>query len=117
MEAQKPKDPKNLSELEAKHWPQIEPYKARVGIKFSVKVKVGKTQHPMTPEHQIVFIEVYYGNKPIGKKFLKPAPKGVPSGGDKPEAEFEIMAEKPAKIIAFEFCNLHGLWQNDEKVG
>lgn len=108
MEAQIPKDPKNLNELEAKHWPQIEPYKPKVGIKFSVKVRVGKVEHPMTAEHQIVFIEVYYGNKPIGKKFLKP--------GDKPETEFEIMAEKPDKIIAYEFCNLHGLWGNEKQI-
>ncbi len=108
MEAQKPKDPKNLSELEQKHWPQIEPYKPRVGIKFSVKVKVGKVEHPMTSEHQIVYIELFYGSRPIGKKFLKP--------GDKPEAEFEIFAQKPDKIIAYEFCNLHGLWQNEIEI-
>lgn len=105
MDAQKPRDPKNLSELEAKHWPQIEAYKPRVGTKFSVKVKVGKVEHPMTVEHQIVYIELRYGNRPIGKKFLKP--------GDKPEAEFEVMAEKADKIVAFEFCNLHGLWVNE----
>lgn len=108
MEAQKPKDPNNLSELEEKHWPLIEPYKPRVGIKFSVKVKVGKVPHVMTPEHQIVFIELFYGNKPIGKKFLKP--------GDKPEAEFEVFAAKPDKLIAYEFCNLHGLWTNELEI-
>lgn len=108
MDVQTPKDPNNLSELEAKHWPQIEPYKAKVGLKFSVKVKVGKVEHVMTPEHQIVFIELRYGNKPIGKKFLKP--------GDKPEAEFEVLAEKPDKLVAFEFCNLHGLWMNEVEI-
>lgn len=108
MEAQKPKDPNNLSELEEKHWPQIEPYRPRVGVKFSVKVKVGKVPHIMTTEHQIIFIELYYGNKPIGKKFLKPE--------DKPEAEFEVMAEKSDKIIAYEFCNLHGLWANELEI-
>ncbi len=108
MEAQTPKDPDNLSELEQKHWPQIEPYRPRVGTKFSVKVRVGKVPHPMTPEHQIVYIELRFGNRPIGKKFLKP--------GDKPEAEFEVMAESPGKIVAFEFCNLHGLWTNELNV-
>jgi len=108
MESQIPKDPKNLTELESKHWPQIQAYKPRVGIKFSVKVNVGKVPHVMTAEHQIIFIELYYGNKPIGKKFLKP--------GDLPEAEFEIMAKKPAKIITYEFCNLHGLWKNELKI-
>jgi superoxide reductase len=108
METLRPKDSDNLTDLEAKHWPQIEPHKPRVGAKFSVKIKVGKVEHVMTPEHQIVYIELFYGNKPIGKKFLKP--------GDKPEAEFEIMAEKPDKIIAYEFCNLHGLWVNEFEI-
>lgn len=105
MEAQEPKDPNNLSELEVKHWPQIETFRPAVGKKFAVKVKVGKVPHPMTSEHQIVYIEVFYGNRPIGKKFLKP--------GDKPEAEFTILARKADKIIAYEFCNLHGLWKNE----
>ena len=105
QKAQTPLDPNNLSELEQKHWPQIEPYKAKVGIKFSVKIKVVKVPHVMTEEHQIVFIELYYGNKPIGKKFLKP--------GDAPEATFEVMAAKPDKFVANEFCNLHGLWTNE----
>src|SRR3990172_10544097 len=105
MEIQKPQDLKNLTPLEQTHWPEIEPYKPKVGTKFSVKVKVGKVPHVMTPEHQVVFIELYYGNKPIGKKFLKP--------GDAPEATFEVMAAKPDKLVANEFCNLHGLWTNE----
>ena len=105
MNIQKPADSNNLTPLEQTHWPQIEPYKPKVGIKFSVKVKVGKVPHVMTSEHQIVYIELFYGNKPIGKKFLKP--------GDKPEIEFEVMAKKPDKLIAYEFCNLHGLWGNE----
>lgn len=108
MDIQKPQDSKNLTHFEQTHWPEIEPYKPRVGTKFSVKVKVGKVPHVMTPEHQIVFIELYYGNQPIGKKFLKP--------GDKPEAEFEVMAKKSNKLIAYEFCNLHGLWGNELEV-
>ncbi len=108
MQVQTAKDPKNLNDFEQKHWPQIEPYKPKVGLKFSVKVKVGKVPHMMIAEHQIIYIELFYGNKPIGKKFLKP--------GDMPEAEFEVTAAKPDKLIAYEFCNLHGLWGNELEV-
>ncbi len=108
MEVLRPKDPNNLSELEQKHWPQIEAVNPRIGTKFVVKVKVGMIPHPMTEEHQIVYIEVFYGNKPVGKKFLKP--------GDAPEAEFTIDATDAQKIRAQEFCNLHGLWENEINV-
>lgn len=108
MEPQKPKDTNNLSELEQKHWPQIEAVNPKTGTKFVVKVKIGVIPHPMTEEHQIVFIEVFYGNQPVGKKFLKP--------GDEPEAEFIIDAKDAQKIRAQEFCNLHGLWENEIEI-
>lgn len=108
MEAQTPKNPDNLNELEQKHWPQIEAIRPRENIKFAVKVKVGKIQHPMTAEHQIVYIEAFYGHKPVGKKFLKP--------GDLPEATFEVVGKAGEIFKVFEFCNLHGLWKNEEKI-
>lgn len=108
MEAQTPADPNNLSELEQKHWPQIEAIKPREDIKFAVKVKVGQVPHVMSQEHQIVFIEAFYGNKPIGKKFLAPT--------DLPEATFEVMGKSGAAFRVFEFCNLHGLWVNEKIV-
>ena len=76
-----------------KHVPIIE--KTDRGI----KVKVGSIPHPMEQAHYIEWIEVIADGK-IFLKFLDP--------GDVPEAEFEIKAEK---IIAREYCNIHGLWK------
>ena len=76
-----------------KHVPVIE----KSGNK--VTVKVGSVSHPMEEKHYIEFIEVLADGK-VYRKFLKP--------GEKPEATFEITAEK---VIAREFCNLHGLWK------
>ena len=76
-----------------KHVPIIE----KVGSK--VKVKVGSVQHPMEQKHYIEWIEITADGQTC-RKFLRP--------GDKPEAEFEITAEK---IQAREYCSIHGLWK------
>ena len=67
-----------------------------------VKVKVGSVTHPMTEEHHIAFI-VLETNRGFQKKDLDPA--------GAPEAEFAL-AEGEEVIAAYEYCNLHGLWQN-----
>ncbi|MBT5021462.1 desulfoferrodoxin, partial [Candidatus Woesearchaeota archaeon] len=59
-------------------------------------VKVGSVTHPMEEEHLIEWIELIADGQ-VYRKFLKP--------GDAPEAEFCVKAEK---VIAREFCNLHG---------
>lgn len=77
-----------------KHVPVIE----KVGNK--VKVKVGSVPHPMEQKHYIEWIEIITDGR-VYRKFLKPR--------DKPEAEFEITADK---IEAREYCNIHGLWKS-----
>ena len=62
-------------------------------------VKVGSEAHPMLPEHYIEWIEIISNNVSC-LAFLKP--------GEAPEARF---VSKDAKVIAREFCNLHGLWK------
>ena len=108
MEAQKPLDPNNLTELEQKHWPEIEPIHPKENVKFAVKVKVGVVSHPMTAEHQIIYIEAFYGNRPVGKIFLKP--------GDEPKATFDVTGIADEVFKVFEFCNLHGLWVNEKTI-
>ncbi len=76
-----------------KHVPVIE--KTEKGI----KIKVGSVPHPMEEAHYIEWIEIIADGK-YCRKFLKP--------GDKPEAEFEIEAEK---LESREYCNIHGLWK------
>ena len=78
-----------------KHVPYIE--KTSNGV----LVKVGQNQdHPMINEHFIEWIEIIADGASY-RKFLKP--------GDKPQAEFEIKADK---IEAREYCNVHGLWKS-----
>jgi len=85
---------KTTEEGNEKHVPVIEK------IEGGYLIKVGEVPHPMTPEHYIQWIEVIADGK-VYKKFLLPT--------DKPEAKFEIEADK---IIAREYCNLHGLWKS-----
>jgi len=65
-----------------------------------MRVKVGSVPHPMEQKHYIELIEIIVDGR-LYRKFLKP--------GDRPEAEFEITAEK---IEAREYCNIHGLWKS-----
>ena len=67
-------------------------------------VKVGEVDHPMTDEHYIQFIEVYTKDKSkLCLKYLKP----------NEIAEFEI-TNFEEKIDALEYCNIHGLWRNND---
>jgi len=86
-----------------KHIPVIEK------TEEEIKVKVGSIPHPMEEKHYIEFIEIIaneVANGVVYRKFLKP--------GDKPEAEFNIKAEKikAEKIEARAYCNIHGLWKS-----
>jgi len=79
-----------------KHLPVIEKTPDKV------TVKVGSVPHPMEDNHYIEWVEVASDGKAY-RQFLKP--------GDRPEATFEIKAEK---ITAREYCTLHGLWKKGE---
>ena len=76
-----------------KHVPVIE----RTAEGF--KVKVGSVPHPMDQNHYIEWIEVIADGKAY-RQFLNP--------GESAEASFAIKAEK---VVAREYCNLHGLWK------
>ncbi len=65
-----------------------------------IKVKVGDVPHPMEEKHYIEWVEVITDGGSY-RQFLKP--------GEKPEAEFEIRAQK---IVAREYCSIHGLWKS-----
>lgn len=78
-----------------KHVPVIEK------IEGGYKVKVGSVDHPMIDTHYIEWIELVCEKcGKVQRKFLKP--------GDKPEAVFKSDSDK---VIAREYCNLHGLWK------
>ena len=77
-----------------KHVPVVE------ATDSGLKVKVGDVPHPMEEKHYIEWIEVITDGGSC-RQFLKP--------GDKPEAEFEIGAQRAA---AREYCSIHGLWKS-----
>lgn len=64
-------------------------------------VTVGSVEHPMVEAHFINWIVLETGHG-FQKKELKP--------GEKPEAEF-LLAEGDTAVVAYEYCNLHGLWK------
>lgn len=63
-------------------------------------VKVGSVAHPMEEAHYIEWIELIADGKSC-RKHLNP--------GDKPEAEFCLIAET---VTAREYCSVHGLWKS-----
>lgn len=71
--------------------------------KCSMKVQVGSTEHPMTPEHHLDFIalETERGVQVVRLK---------PDGG--PHACFAIRSTPRA---IYSYCNLHGLWKTELK--
>jgi superoxide reductase len=76
-----------------KHVPVVEK------VAGGIKVKVGSIPHPMEAKHYIEWIELIADGKAY-RQFLNP--------GESPEASFAIKAEK---VVAREYCNLHGLWK------
>ena len=66
-----------------------------------VNVKVGSVEHPMADDHYIEWIEIISDGRTC-RKYLKP--------GEKPEAAFEGQA---GKVVAREYCNLHGFWKTE----
>jgi superoxide reductase len=70
-----------------------------------VHIKIGETEHPSTPEHHIMFIDLYLDNKYIARTYLTPASLH-------PAVAFHIKASS-GTLTAVERCNLHGYWAAD----
>lgn len=110
-----------------KHSPVIEIKEAKKE-EVKVIVSVGKEiPHPNTTAHHISWIEVYF--HPEGEKFPYQLGKfefnshgASVDGADKstvytmPFAKFKFKTEKKGKIIAFSYCNIHGLWANNAEL-
>lgn len=107
-----------------KHVPVIEVLEK--GEKVKVKVSVGKeVPHPNKTEHHIAWIEVYF--LPEGGKFPYMVGKadfaahGASTEGPdtstvytEPDVNLSFKTEKSGTIYAFSYCNIHGLWVNEE---
>ncbi len=88
--------PGSVEAATEKHIPVIEK------IEGGYKVTVGSMEHPMIDVHWIEWIELICPCGKVQRKYLKP--------GDKPEAIFKSDAEK---VLAREYCNIHGLWEKE----
>jgi superoxide reductase len=109
-----------------KHVPVIEAKKEDDGI--DVKVSVGKEiAHPNTTEHHISWIDVLF--KPSDSKFPFHVARtefkahGASTQGpntstiySQPKTKLFFNTDKPGKVIAFSYCNIHGLWANSVDV-
>ncbi len=112
-----------------KHVPVIEVVDVvKKGIKNPVTVSVGKEiAHPNKTEHYISWIKLLFW--PENEKY--PVELGVANftahgesirGPDtstiytEPFAVFQLKTEKPGKLIATSYCNIHGLWKSEKEV-
>lgn len=103
-----------ISKIES-HTPKIEaPDKVKPGELFKVKVWVGP--HPNTVEHSIRWMELYFEEEGrafnpvlIGRYEFAPV-------YSEPIVEVQIKVSKSGRIIAVEYCNLHGLWENSKEI-
>jgi superoxide reductase len=92
-EPMKLKKANTVDAAQEKHVPVVEK------VPGGVKIKVGSVAHPMLDEHYIEWICAAEGDG-FCMKFLKP--------GQAPEATFKTDSDQ---VMAFEYCNLHGLWK------
>ncbi len=100
-----PVDPRNLNDLEKKHIPSIE-IKRQCGLAgagcIDVNIKIGEVLHVMEPKHFIVYIDIYLNDNFIARYRMSPE-KLNPVLGVHLEAT-------EGKILALEYCNIHGRW-------
>ncbi len=110
-----------------KHVPVIKLEKE--GEEFKVKASVGRKEisHPNETEHHIKWIELYF--KPEGEQYPYQLGKyeftthGESVEGpdtstvySEPEVVSVFKTEKAGTLIANSYCNIHGLWTNEEKL-
>ena len=112
-----------------KHVPVIEaPNVVKKGELVKVTVSVGKEiPHPNTTEHHIRWIELIF--LPEGETFPYHIGRaefnahGESAKGPntstiytEPFAVFAFKTEKSGKLIAFSYCNIHGLWKSEKEL-
>lgn len=110
-----------------KHVPTIEIVEKRENL-ITVRVTVGKEiPHPNTTEHHIRYIDLFF--LPEGETFAyhigraEFSSHGESTKGPnqstiytEPIAYFTFKSEKKGTLIAFSYCNIHGLWKSEFKL-
>jgi len=99
------------------------------GKPFQVHLSVGEEiPHPHTTEHHIRWIKLFF--QPEGDKFTYhlgsflfeahgESVQGPDTGPAKtePSVQTSITLEKPGKLMALSYCNIHGLWEGEHDIG
>jgi superoxide reductase len=113
-----------------KHVPVIEAAdKVKKGEYSEVKVSVGKEiGHPNKTDHHICWIEVYF--RPSGEKFpyrigrVDFGAHGASTEGPDTSTVYThhgatlfFKTDKPGTVYAASYCNIHGLWESERKLG
>ncbi len=100
-----------------KHVPVIEIIERKEN-RVKIRVSVGKEiPHPNTREHHIAWIQVFFLKE--GSEFPVEICKaefrahGEYETYTEPVVEFWTSISGKGKIIAFSYCNLHGLWKSE----
>lgn len=103
----------NLTDMDKKHTPVIEaPDSVEADKPFEVTIKVGGidgVEHPNMLGHWITWLELYVGERYIGKVEFAPEV----SNGYK--VIMTIALKESGSLRARAFCNLHGLWEGKGK--
>lgn len=100
------KNEKDMTDLEKKHTPIIEPPDlAKAGEPFEVVVEVGKLlKHPNEPNHFIEWIELYSGDTFLTRVDLT-------AELTDPKVTIPIRLTHPHTMKARARCNIHGVWE------
>jgi superoxide reductase len=100
-----------------KHVPVIEaPASVKSGEPFAVTVTVGKeVPHPNTVEHHIKWVQVFAAieGRP---NIVHIATFDLGPTFAEPKVTFVMKLEKSATLLALEYCNIHGVWDNAAQV-
>ncbi|MFO8007357.1 MAG: class II SORL domain-containing protein [Candidatus Brocadiia bacterium] len=103
-------DRTDMTDLEKKHVPVISaPDSVQQGECFEVQVSVGELlDHPNERGHYIHFVELYADETYLGRADFTPVTTC-------PVATFCVQLDHiHEQLRAFEFCNLHGVWEGDK---
>jgi superoxide reductase len=113
-----------------KHVPVIEaPETVKADQNFEVKVTLGKEiAHPNTTAHHIRWVTLYF--HPDGEKFMYQIARceftahGEGTEGPDTSSVYThhgftawMKTKKPGTLYAVSLCNIHGLWENEKKIG
>ncbi len=86
------------------------------GRTLDVEVAVGREiPHPNTIEHHIAWLALYYvaDGSPLPIELGRAEFSAHGTVATAPVAKFSVALDKPGKLLAVAYCNLHGLWEGE----